>query len=190
MSGACPGLCALERRRRHADDREDAVADRDGLADGGRTAAEAALPVAIADDRRRRRWRQHVVGRPEQPPGGRLDPENACSTRRTRAPPSRTLPRRRSRSPGRSADCAKRAGNRRDVVAKVLEQTDRKRGLDALPAIRRVICTSRSGSFTGRARSITALIRLKMAALAPMPSASESTATAANPGFRRSVRTA
>ena len=66
----------------------------------------------------------------------------------------------------------------------------RKKRPDDHPAIMRVICTSRSGSFTGSVRSITALIRVKMAAFAPMPSASDSTATAENPGFRRSVRTA
>ena len=54
----------------------------------------------------------------------------------------------------------------------------------------RAICTSRPGSFTGSVRSVTALMRLKMATFAPMPSASSSTATAENPGFRRSVRTA
>jgi hypothetical protein len=42
--------------------------------------------------------------------------------------------------------------------------------------------TSCCGSFTGRERSITASIMLKMAVLAPMPRASESSATSVMPG--------
>ena len=43
--------------------------------------------------------------------------------------------------------------------------------------------TSRSGSLNGGVRSTTALITLNIAVLAPMPSASVSTATALKPGF-------
>ena len=43
---------------------------------------------------------------------------------------------------------------------------------------------------TGNGRKTTALITEKMAAFAPMPSASERMATAANPGLRRSARSA
>ena len=43
--------------------------------------------------------------------------------------------------------------------------------------------TSRPGSLNGGGRSSTALTTLKIAAFAPMPSASVSTATAVNPGF-------
>jgi hypothetical protein len=51
-------------------------------------------------------------------------------------------------------------------------------------------CTSRCGSSTGSERSITALRMLKMAVLAPMPSARDSTAVAAKPGLARRVRRA
>src|SRR5437016_12312887 len=49
---------------------------------------------------------------------------------------------------------------------------------------------SRFGSLNGGGRSSTALITLKMAVLAPMPSASVSTATVAKPGFLNSWRIA
>jgi hypothetical protein len=52
------------------------------------------------------------------------------------------------------------------------------------------IRTSRPGSSTGSVRSTSALTRLKMALFAPMPSASDSTATAVKPGFLLSVRAA
>ena len=45
-----------------------------------------------------------------------------------------------------------------------------------------------AGFFTGSERSMTASIRLKMAVLAPMPSASESSATMVTPGERSMVR--
>ena len=50
--------------------------------------------------------------------------------------------------------------------------------------------TSCCGFFTGSTRRRNSLTRLKIAVLAPMPSASESTATDANPGFSRSSRAA
>src|SRR5881296_1898923 len=50
--------------------------------------------------------------------------------------------------------------------------------------------TSRPGSLNGGGRSSTALITLKTAVLAPMPSASVSTATAVKPGFFSSWRKA
>ena len=46
------------------------------------------------------------------------------------------------------------------------------------------------GFFNGSARSSMTSIRLKRAVLAPMPRASESTATALKPGVLASVRTA
>src|SRR5216117_2915833 len=46
----------------------------------------------------------------------------------------------------------------------------------------------RSGSLTGRSRSSTAFSRVKTAAFAPMPSASERMAADANAGDRRSHR--
>ena len=46
------------------------------------------------------------------------------------------------------------------------------------------IMTARSGSAHGSGRSSTAFTTLKIAAFAPMPSASVSTATAAKPGWR------
>src|ERR1700736_2006507 len=46
------------------------------------------------------------------------------------------------------------------------------------------------GSCTGSWRSITALISVKIAVLAPMPSARQPTATAVKPGVRRRVRRA
>ncbi len=48
--------------------------------------------------------------------------------------------------------------------------------------------TSLSGSWTGSDLSITASSKLKMAVLAPMPSASESTAIRVNPGLFNSMR--
>src|SRR5580700_11180239 len=50
--------------------------------------------------------------------------------------------------------------------------------------------TNRSGSFTGGGRSRTAFTKLKIAVLAPIPSASERTATSVNPGDRRNPRRA
>ena len=50
------------------------------------------------------------------------------------------------------------------------------------------IITARSGSCHGRGRRSTASTTLKIAALAPMPSASVAIATAVKPAFRRSVR--
>src|SRR5437667_8017502 len=50
--------------------------------------------------------------------------------------------------------------------------------------------TSRPGSLNGGGRSSTALTMLKIAAFAPMPSASVSTATAVKPGFFSSWRKA
>ena len=49
--------------------------------------------------------------------------------------------------------------------------------------------TSSSGARTGSDRSIAASISVKIAVFAPMPSASDSTAMAVNPGLRRSMRT-
>jgi hypothetical protein len=46
------------------------------------------------------------------------------------------------------------------------------------------------GRWTGSRRSISPSIRLKIAVLAPMPSASVTTAAAANPLFLRNVRSA
>src|SRR3954464_9119956 len=60
-----------------------------------------------------------------------------------------------------------------------------------LPGLRwSVVETSISacGSWTGRGRSSTALTRLKIAVLAPMPSASDNTATSVNPGLLASIR--
>ena len=51
-------------------------------------------------------------------------------------------------------------------------------------------CTMRSGSGYGSGRSKTAFTTEKMAVLAPMPSASVSTATVVKPGFLRSMRSA
>src|SRR5947208_881213 len=50
--------------------------------------------------------------------------------------------------------------------------------------------TSRPGSFTGKSRSINWSIKVKIAVLAPMPSARERIATAANRGLRRIARRA
>ena len=52
------------------------------------------------------------------------------------------------------------------------------------------IRTSWSGSANGSGLSITALTTLKMAVLAPTPSASVRAATAVNPGLLRSARAA
>jgi hypothetical protein len=52
-----------------------------------------------------------------------------------------------------------------------------------------VTATIRSGAAKGSGRSTTALTTLKMAVVAPMPRASVSTAVAAKPGCRTSVRT-
>ena len=49
--------------------------------------------------------------------------------------------------------------------------------------------TSCCGSFTGSIFSSTVSIRLKMAVLAPIPSASDITATAVKPGLLASSRT-
>jgi len=46
----------------------------------------------------------------------------------------------------------------------------------------------RRGSRTGRVRSMTAFMTLKMAVLTPMPRASVNTATAVKPGLRRNCR--
>ena len=54
----------------------------------------------------------------------------------------------------------------------------------------RVRTTILSASGYGRGRSSTALTTVKMAVLAPIPSASVSTATAVNPGLFSIVRTA
>src|SRR5205809_5107779 len=50
--------------------------------------------------------------------------------------------------------------------------------------------TSRTGSSNGGGRSTTALITLNIAVLAPIPSASVSTATAVKPGFLSNWRKA
>src|SRR4029078_7342494 len=50
--------------------------------------------------------------------------------------------------------------------------------------------TRRSGWANGRGRSSTALMTEKMAVFAPIPSPRVRIATAANPGLRRSVRSA
>jgi hypothetical protein len=68
---------AVVPRRRYADDREQPLADGDRLADGRRTAREAALPIAIADYGGRRRRRHHIVGRGEQSAGGGFEAEQA-----------------------------------------------------------------------------------------------------------------
>ena len=47
---------------------------------------------------------------------------------------------------------------------------------------------SRAGSLTGRSRSAMALTTLKIAVFAPMPTASDSTTTAASAGARRICR--
>src|SRR5690606_17621647 len=60
----------------------------------------------------------------------------------------------------------------------------------ASPSSPKVTRTSSSGSGTGSERSITASMRLKMAVLAPMPSANDSTATVVKPGLRSSPRKA
>ena len=52
------------------------------------------------------------------------------------------------------------------------------------------IMTSCSGCATGSRRSINWSISVKMAVLAPMPSASEDTATRVNSGLRRKLRSA
>jgi hypothetical protein len=49
---------------------------------------------------------------------------------------------------------------------------------------------SRFGSWNGAGRSSTALMTLKIAVFAPMPSASVSTATAVKPGFLSNCRQA
>ena len=49
---------------------------------------------------------------------------------------------------------------------------------------------SEPGSATGSGRQKTASSAVKMALVAPMPSASESTAVITNPGLRRNVRRA
>src|SRR5258708_31556630 len=51
-------------------------------------------------------------------------------------------------------------------------------------------CTRRSGSGNGKGRSRTAFTTVKIAVLAPMPSASERTATAVKTGDRAKVRRA
>ena len=50
--------------------------------------------------------------------------------------------------------------------------------------------TSARGSRTGSVASSTLFSRLKMAVFAPMPSASEATATSVKPGLARRTRTA
>src|SRR5207244_3812751 len=54
---------------------------------------------------------------------------------------------------------------------------------DLRPGLSAQITASRSASGNGNVRSNVALIRLKMAVQAPIPSASVSTATAVKPGF-------
>jgi hypothetical protein len=51
-----------------------------------------------------------------------------------------------------------------------------------------VNCTSCCGSRTGSRRSSSESMSVKMAAFAPMPRASETTAIAAKPGLFRSIR--
>ena len=58
------------------------------------------------------------------------------------------------------------------------------------PLLPMEIWTNCSGWLTGRVFRITESIRLKIAVLAPMPSASERIATAANPGLERRARSA
>jgi hypothetical protein len=53
-----------------------------------------------------------------------------------------------------------------------------------------VTWSSCSGWLTGSALRVSESIRLKMAVLAPIPSASERIATAANPGLERRARIA
>ena len=50
--------------------------------------------------------------------------------------------------------------------------------------------TSRSGSAYGSGRSSTPFTTVKIVVVAPIPSASVATATAVNPGVRRSARKA
>ena len=64
------------------------------------------------------------------------------------------------------------------------------RGLKPRSAVRAQFKTTSSSGFqTGRFSSITALITVNTAVFAPMPSASERTATAVNPGLLPSTRT-
>src|SRR5260370_38025635 len=51
-----------------------------------------------------------------------------------------------------------------------------------------LICTNRSGLFTGRDCIITALIKVKMSGMAPMPNSSESTESVREHGLRRHFR--
>lgn len=57
-----------------------------------------------------------------------------------------------------------------------------------MSTVRLPMWTSLSGWGNGNGRSMTALMTLKMAVFAPMPSASVNSATAVNPGLRASMR--
>lgn len=117
--------------------------------------------------------------------------------------PGRGLPRRGcSDGAGRCQDGRRGGGGRsprRSEVSAVLvavrsirvaARKAGKRRIPGGPPKNLVVCSRRAGSRTGSMRSITASIRLKIAVFAPMPSASDRTATAAKAGLRRSVRTA
>ena len=58
------------------------------------------------------------------------------------------------------------------------------------PGVSSVSCTNCCGSRTGSHRSINASIRLKIAVLAPIPSASVSTITSVKPGVFTNRRSA
>ena len=185
--------------------------DLNGLPEDRGIAAEARLPVAIGDDGDRRGARPVVVRRERAPENGRHAEARRGSCRRPAAPttassgwPStRTLTWENGANAktSESAECWARKRSKISSENDVLELRPVAGSIDPLFSPARDIlprdaldqcgtARARPGFLTGSERSRKSLTRLKIAVLAPMPSASESTATEANPGFSRSSRAA
>ena len=71
------GFHAVETRLAHADDRKGIAIDYDLLAHDVGVAAEAALPVSVAEDDQRMAALVQIVGTCEDPPDGRADAQHA-----------------------------------------------------------------------------------------------------------------
>ena len=159
----------------------------DRLADDEGIAAEAALPVAVAQHDQRMAAGDAVVVRDEQPPRCGRTPSTSKVVARHELS---------GHTFGWTAclDIRAHPGPADDAVEHgwgILElsiEGIRKARAEAGASSDLARSTSDCGSSTGNSRSRTALTRLKIAVFAPMPSAIDSTAAAAKAGERRSDR--
>ena len=177
-----PGCSPQNCGGRDADDRVDAIAKRDRLADRRR----ARRRTAAASSRSR--------SPPPADPASRRPPSSAgprpAAVRARRSscprPPARTPARRVPSTSTPQLVGAKAAipANADGLVAEALEARIGRRAA-ARPRFRRSAGTpARAAARPAASRSSTVSTRLKIAVFAPMPSASESTAVSAKPGER------